>query len=71
MTGTEGRPRRQRPRGVTGGRAARYPREGKVTPADLTATMLHCLGLDPQAEVRDTQNRPFPASRGEVIRAIL
>jgi hypothetical protein len=48
-----------------------YPRDGKVTPADLTATMLHCLGLDPQAEVRDSQNRPFPASRGEVVRAIL
>ena len=48
-----------------------YPRDGKVTPADLTATMLHCLGFDPHAEVRDTQNRPFPASRGEVIRAIL
>lgn len=48
-----------------------YPRDGKVTPANLTATMLHCLGYDPQAEVRDTQNRPFPASRGEVLRAIL
>jgi uncharacterized protein (DUF1501 family) len=48
-----------------------YPRDGKVTPADLTATVLHCLSLDPQAEVRDTQNRPFPASRGEVVRGIL
>jgi hypothetical protein len=48
-----------------------YPRDGKVTGAGLTATVLHCLGLGPWAEVRDTQNRPFPAGRGEVIRAVL
>lgn len=64
--------------GVKGGqvygasdRQGAYPREGKVTPADLTATVLHGLGLDPRAEVRDAQDRPFPASRGEVIRGIL
>jgi uncharacterized protein (DUF1501 family) len=64
--------------GVKGGQAygssdkqGGYPREGKVTPTDLTATLLHGLGLDPQAEVRDTQDRPFPASRGEVVRGIL
>jgi hypothetical protein len=64
--------------GVRGGQAygssdrhGGQPRDGKVTPSDLTATVLHCLGLDPQAELRDTQDRPFPASRGEVIRAIL
>jgi hypothetical protein len=64
--------------GVRGGqvygssdRQGAYPRDGKVTPADLTATILHCLGFAPDAEVRDTQGRPLPASRGEVIRAIL
>jgi hypothetical protein len=48
-----------------------HPREGKVTPQDLTATVLHCLGFDPHAEYRDPQGRPLVASRGEVLRAIL
>jgi hypothetical protein len=48
-----------------------YPREGRVTPQDLTATVLHCLGYAPDAEIHDSLGRPFPASRGKVIRAIL
>ncbi len=48
-----------------------YPKEGKVTPADLTATALHCLGIDPGAEIHDTLKRPVPASRGTIIRGIL
>jgi hypothetical protein len=47
------------------------PRDGRVTPQDLTATILHCLGYVPHAEVRDTFGRPFAASRGEVIRGIV
>ena len=46
-------------------------RDGRVTPRDLTATALHCLGYAPDAEVRDVQGRPHPASRGRVIRDIL
>ena len=48
-----------------------YPKEGKVTPADLTATALNCLGIDPESEIHDTFKRPLPASRGTVIRGIL
>lgn len=48
-----------------------YAKEGKVTPADLTATALHCLGIDPESEIHDTFKRPLPASRGTVIRGIL
>jgi hypothetical protein len=48
-----------------------YPKEGRVSAQDITATALHCLGFEPHAEVRDTLDRPFPASRGEPIRAIL
>ncbi len=48
-----------------------YPASGRVEPQDLTATIFHCLGLDPHAEIRDTLGRPLPISRGEVIRAIL
>lgn len=47
------------------------PRDGKVSPQDLTATVLHCLGFQPDSELSDALNRPVPASRGEVIRAIL
>ena len=47
------------------------PHDGKVSPADLMATALHCLGFEPDAEIRDIQRRPLPASRGKVIREIL
>lgn len=64
--------------GVRGGQAygasdriGAYPKEGRVRPEDLTATVLHCLGHDPQAEFLDPLGRPHVASRGEVIRAIL
>ncbi len=48
-----------------------YPHEGKVSPQDLTATIFHCLGLDPDATITDTFGRPLPISRGEIIRPVL
>ena len=45
--------------------------DGKVRPEDLIATIFHCLGYEPGFEYRDPLNRPFPISRGEVIRGIL
>jgi hypothetical protein len=48
-----------------------YPTVGLVTPEDLAATMFDSLGLDPEAEIRDSLNRPLPISRGQVIRDIL
>lgn len=42
-----------------------------VSPADLIATMLHCLGIDPEAMVNDTLGRPLPLSRGQVVQEIL
>ena len=47
-----------------------YPKEGRVQPQDLTATIFHALGYDPQAEIHDTLGRPLPISRGEVIRQV-
>jgi hypothetical protein len=44
------------------------PRDGRVQPQDLTATIFHCLGFSPHTEMRDTLGRPFVLSRGEVIR---
>ena len=48
-----------------------FPQDSRVAPHDLTATILHCLGLNPQATIRDTLGRPLPVSRGEVIHSIL
>ncbi len=52
-------------------RQGAYPREGTVLPQDITATIFHCLGVAPGAEVHDTLGRPIPVSRGQVIRQIV
>jgi hypothetical protein len=64
--------------GVRGGQAygasdriGAYPREGRVRPEDLSATIFHCLGHDPRSEYQDPLGRPHPFSRGEVLHAIL
>jgi uncharacterized protein (DUF1501 family) len=48
-----------------------YPTVGQARPEDLAATMFEALGLDPETEIRDAQNRPLPISRGKPIREIL
>jgi hypothetical protein len=50
---------------------AAYPRDGRVLPQDLLATLLHCLGIRPDSEIHDAQGRPIPLTRGEVIRQVL
>lgn len=50
---------------------AGFPIEGRVTPADMLATVYHCLGYSPETEMHDTVGRPFPISRGNVIEAVL
>jgi hypothetical protein len=47
-----------------------FPKDGKVTAQDLTATILHCLGYPPHAEIIDALGRPIPASRGTVLQGI-
>lgn len=47
-----------------------YPTVGRVTPEDLAATMFDALGLDHETEIRDSQNRPHPISRGEPVREL-
>src|SRR5262249_38484164 len=42
-----------------------------VTPADLTATIYHCLGIDPRAHVTDQQGRPLTASTGTPVHGVL
>ena len=48
-----------------------YPDDGRVQPQDLTATILHCLGIHPDREILDRLGRPIAACRGEVIRQIV
>jgi hypothetical protein len=48
-----------------------FPRSGRVGPEDLTATVLHCLGIAPESEFYDSQQRPYALNRGQVIRSIL
>jgi hypothetical protein len=63
--------------GVRGGqvygasdRFAAYPKEGRVLPQDLTATILHGLGIPPSSEIHDHLGRPLAVTRGQVIRQL-
>lgn len=64
--------------GVRGGaihgssdRYAAEPNANPTAPADLAATIYHCLGVDPRLEVRDRLDRPVTLCEGQVIDAIL
>jgi hypothetical protein len=48
-----------------------YPRDGRVMPQDLLATIFHCLGIRPDTEIHDVQGRPIPLVRGQVIRQVV
>jgi hypothetical protein len=47
------------------------PKEGRVQPQDLTATVYAALGYPPHTEVHDALGRPIVISRGESIREAL
>jgi hypothetical protein len=64
--------------GVRGGqvygssdRGAAYPSTNPVSPADLVATIYHCLGIDPRTHIADQQGRPLVVGTGTPIRALL
>lgn len=48
-----------------------YPRDGRVRPPDILATIFHCLGIEAGAEFHDALGRPLPLTRGDVIRQVL
>ena len=50
---------------------AAYPATDPTTPADFTATIYHCLGIDPQTETHDQGGRPLVLSHGKPIESIL
>ncbi len=52
-------------------RFAAYPAKDPVTPQDIAATIYRLMGLDPQHELHDPQDRPFPLSTGSPIQAIV
>lgn len=47
------------------------PRDGRVFPQDLLATIFHCLGIRHDAEYHDSVGRPIPLTRGDVIRQVI
>jgi hypothetical protein len=63
--------------GVQGGRVhgasdaqAAYPASDPVGPWDVAATVYHCLGIPPGAEIRDRAGRPLKICRGEPVTSL-
>jgi len=50
---------------------AAYPKDGRVLPQDLHATIYHCLGIPKDAEIHDNLGRPLAVYRGEPVKQIL
>src|SRR5205823_3348078 len=64
--------------GISGGqvygssdRHGAYARDGRLEPQDLSATILHLLGIDHNATFPDMSGRPFHVSTGEPLHALL
>ena len=60
--------------GIQGGRVygssdatGAYPHENPATPGDITATVFHALGFNPETVIYDQLNRPMPISNGRPI----
>lgn len=47
-----------------------FPREKPVSPADLTATIYHALGVDPHRLLTDPLGRPISLTDGEPLRPL-
>jgi hypothetical protein len=57
--------------GASDGHAA-YVKDRPVRPADICATVYHCLGIDPEMPIHDRAGRPTPVAQGgQPIREIL
>jgi hypothetical protein len=48
-----------------------YPATDPIRPHDLTATLFHLLGIDPQTVFQDRSNRPHVLTRGEPLARLL
>src|SRR5919198_1849061 len=49
--------------GASDGHAA-YVKDRPVRPADVCATIYHCLGIDPETPIADRSGRPVPIAHG-------
>lgn len=47
-----------------------FPKTKPVSVEDLHATMFHSLGLNPELEIHDSENRPYRISEGQPIREL-
>jgi hypothetical protein len=52
-------------------RTAAYPSTNPVSPADLAATIYHCLGIDPYTQITDQQGRPLVLGDGKPLHALV
>jgi len=52
-------------------RQGAYPARNRVTPADLTATIFHLLGIDPNGAFHDPLGRKLQLTKGEPIHELL
>ena len=52
-------------------RNAAYPSTSPVSPADIAATIYHCLGIDPRSLLMDQQGRPVNLGGGKPVQALL
>jgi hypothetical protein len=44
-----------------------FPAEKPVKPDDITATLFHALGFDPETTLNDQLGRPVPISAGKPL----
>ena len=52
-------------------RNAAYPASAAVAPWDLSATIFHCLGINPAQHIHDSRGRPYVVSPGRVIEGLI
>ena len=45
-----------------------YPAEKSISPADLTATIYHALGINPAASINDRLDRAFILTEGKPLK---
>jgi hypothetical protein len=48
-----------------------YPASEPLDPADIHATVYHCMDVDPKSTIQDHVGRPYPLCTGRVVRSLL
>ena len=50
---------------------AAFPASRPVEPADIQATLYHCMGLDPHQLIYDRSQRPWDVSTGKIVQELV